>query len=116
MDCQKYARNPATVSMTTAGNTASPACGYSLNTLQKTGRLGCAVYEKFSEPLRAALVESQTDMVHHGKRPARKKATWEELEKEMGHHVALENYENAARMRDRIAKLKGFAGKKTEFS
>ena len=159
MDCQKCARKPATVFMTTVvggdlkkidlcedcarssgamhptgfvaadmilqeavqmvvpGSTACPACGYSLETLQKTGRLGCAVcYEKFSEPLQAALVESQTDVVHRGKRPARQKATREELEKEMGHHVAQENYEEAARLRDRIAKMKSYAAKKSESS
>jgi len=149
MDCQKCARKPATVFMTTVVGgdlkkidlcedcarssgaihptgflaadmiiqeaiqavvpeaTACPACGYTLETLQKTGRMGCGVcYEKFSAPLQAALVESQKDLVHRGKRPARKRATREELEKEMQDHVARENYEEAARLRDRIAKMK----------
>jgi len=83
------------------------ACGYSLETLQKTGRLGCGVcYEKFSTPLQAALMESQRDLVHRGKRPARKRASREELENEMQHHVDRENYEEAARLRDRITKMK----------
>jgi len=155
MDCQKCARKPATVFLTTvvAGGlkkidlcedcarssgaihpggflaadmifqeamqavlpaaTSCPACGYTLETLQKTGRLGCGVcYDKFSTPLQAALLESQKDMVHRGKRPARKKATREELEKEMQYHVARENYEEAARLRDRIAKMKTAAPSK----
>lgn len=98
-------------------DTICPACGYSLETLQKTGRLGCGTcYERFSAPLQAALMESQRDLVHRGKRPARKRATLEELEKEMQHHVARENYEEAARLRDRIAKIKTSAGPKTELS
>lgn len=94
--------------------TTCPACGYTLETLQKTGRLGCGVcYEKFSIPLQAALVESQKDLVHRGKRPARKKATREELEKEMQYHVVRENYEEAARLRDRIAKMRPSASSKS---
>jgi len=149
MECQKCARKPATVFMTTvvggglkkfdlcedcartsgaihpAGFLAAdmilqeaiqtvvptaaacPACGYPLEALQKTGRMGCGVcYETFSAPLQAALMESQKDLVHRGKRPARKRATRAELEKEMQDHVARENYEEAARLRDRIAKMK----------
>jgi protein arginine kinase activator len=149
MDCQKCARKPATVFMTTVvggdlkkidlcedcarssgaihptgflaadqmiqesipavvpAEATCSACGYSLETLQKTGRLGCGVcYEKFSTPLQAALMESQRDLVHRGKSPARKKATRQELEKEMEHYVAQENYEEAARLRDRITKMK----------
>lgn len=86
---------------------ACPSCGYTLEALQKTGRMGCGVcYEKFAAPLQAALMESQRDVVHRGKRPARKKATREELEKEMQFHVAAENYEEAARLRDRIQKMR----------
>lgn len=78
-----------------------------MEALQKTGRMGCGVcYEKFAGPLQTALMESQRDLVHRGKRPARKKATREELEKEMQFHVAAENYEEAARLRDRIQKIK----------
>ena len=159
MDCQKCARKPATVFMTTVvggdlkkidlcedcarssgaihptgflaadqmiqesipavvpAEATCSACGYSLETLQKSGRLGCGVcYEKFSTPLQAALMESQRDLVHRGKRPARKKATRQELEKEMEHYVAQENYEEAASLRDRIAKMKTFATKKPESS
>ena len=156
MDCQKCARKPATVFMTTVvggdlkkidlcedcarssgaihpagfmaadlilqeavqivspAPSACPACGYTLEALQKTGRLGCGVcYEKFSAPLHAALVESQRDVVHRGKRPARNKATREELEKEMRFHVERENYEEAALVRDRIRKIKSVVPPKT---
>lgn len=149
MDCQKCARKPATVFMTTVvggdlkkvdlceecarqsgavhpagflaadlilqeaiqvavpASHACPSCGYTQETLQKTGRLGCGMcYEKFAAPLQAALMESQRDVVHRGKRPARKRATRDELEKEMQIHVVAENYEEAARLRDRIRKMK----------
>ena len=158
MDCQKCARKPATVFMTTVvggdlkkidlcedcarssgaihptgflaadqmiqesipavvpAEATCSACGYSLETLQKTGRLGCGVcYEKFSTPLQAALMESQRDLVHRGKRPARKRASREELENEMQHHVDRENYEEAARLRDRITKMKSATPKSGSF-
>ena len=84
-----------------------PACGYTLDTLNKTGRLGCAVcYEKFSGSLTVALQESQKAMIHIGKRPRRKKAGRDELEAEMQHLIRTEQYEEAAKLRDRMGKQK----------
>jgi len=84
-----------------------PACGYPLESLHKTGRLGCGVcYEKFSASLVAALQESQKSLTHVGKRPGRKKAGREELEAELQQMIRTEQYEEAAKLRDRIAKLK----------
>jgi protein arginine kinase activator len=84
-----------------------PACGYPLDTLSKTGRLGCAVcYEKFSAHLTTALQESQKGLVHLGKRSGRKNARREDLEAELQQLVRSEQYEEAAQVRDRIAKLK----------
>jgi len=89
------------------GREKCPACGYPLDTLSKTGRLGCAVcYEKFSAHLVAALQESQKALVHVGKRPGRKHARREDLEAELRQLVRSEQYEEAAKVRDRIAKLK----------
>jgi len=90
-----------------AGQEKCPACGYPLDTLSKTGRLGCAgCYEKFSAHLTTALQESQKALVHVGKRPGRKNARREELEAELQELVRSEQYEEAAQVRDRIAKLK----------
>ena len=84
-----------------------PACGYPADSLQKTGRLGCAVcYEKFSPILVEALRESQKDLTHVGKRPRRKHARAEDLETELKQLIRSEQYEEAAKIRDRIAKLK----------
>ena len=89
-----------------------PACGYPLDTLSKTGRLGCAVcYEEFSAHLTTALQESQKALVHMGKRPGRKNARREDLEAELQQLVRSEQYEEAAQVRDRIAKLKPSARK-----
>jgi len=89
-----------------------PACGYPLDTLTKTGRLGCAVcYEKFSAHLTTALQESQKTLIHLGKRPGRKNARREDLEAELQQLVRSEQYEEAAQVRDRIAKLKPSARK-----
>jgi protein arginine kinase activator len=84
-----------------------PACGYTLESLQKTGRFGCGVcYEKFSGSLRELLQESQKSLTHTGKRPGRKKAGREELEAELGQLIQTEQFEEAAKLRDRIARLK----------
>jgi protein arginine kinase activator len=95
-----------------ASHEKCPACGYPLDTLSKTGRLGCAVcYEKFSAHLTTALQESQKALVHLGKRPGRKNARREDLEAELQQLIRSEQYEEAAQVRDRIAKLKPSARK-----
>jgi len=98
-------------SMTT-GLEKCPACGYPVDSLQKTGRLGCAVcYEKFSVLLVEALTESQKGLTHLGKRPGRKLARREDLEEELRQLIQTEQYEEAAKIRDRLAKLKTSACK-----
>lgn len=90
-----------------AGTEKCPSCGYPADSLHKTGRLGCAVcYEKFSVTLTEALQESQKSLTHVGKRPGRKNARREDLEAELRQLIQSEQYEEAARIRDRIAKLK----------
>ena len=83
-----------------------PACGYPAESLQKTGRMGCALcYEKFSAFLAEALRESQTNLLHVGKRPGRQHAQPEDLEVELQQLIRSEQYEEAAKVRDRLAKL-----------
>ena len=68
-------------------------CGYPLESLQKTGRLGCAsCYSRFAESLQEALVESQKGLVHRGKRPVRNQAGEEELAAEMKQLIAQEDF------------------------
>lgn len=91
----------------TAETEKCPACGYPADSLHKTGRLGCAAcYEKFSVTLAEALRESQKDLTHIGKRPGRKSARREDLEMELKQLIRSEQYEEAAKIRDRIAKFK----------
>ena len=89
------------------GTQKCPACGYPADSLHKTGRLGCAVcYERFSATLVEALRESQKDLIHVGKRPGRKNARREDLEAELKQLIQSEQYEEAAKVRDRLAKCK----------
>jgi len=79
-------------------------CGYPLDSLQKTGRLGCATcYERFSESLAEALVETQKGLVHRGKRPVRRLADSKVWEADLKQLIAIEDFEGAARLRDQIA-------------
>lgn len=80
-----------------------PTCGYTVENLQKTGRLGCqGCYEVFSAFLESAIKESQKAAQHCGKRPSRAFAGLAELESEMKHLISTENFEEAALLRDRI--------------
>ena len=67
-----------------------PDCGYPLESLQKTGRLGCATcYQRFSESLQGALAE-------------------------LKHLIAIEDFEGAARLRDQIAAKKKSTPRRTK--
>jgi protein arginine kinase activator len=82
-------------------------CGYPLDNLQKTGRLGCAIcYERFSDSLAEALVETQKGLVHRGKRPVRRLADSKVWEADLKQLIAIEDFEGAARLRDQIASKK----------
>jgi len=82
-------------------------CGYPLDSLQKTGRLGCATcYERFSASLSEALVETQKGLVHRGKRPVRRLADPQALQEDLKQLIANEDFEGAARLRDQIAARK----------
>ena len=85
-----------------------PACGYTQNDLQASGRLGCpSCYETFY-PL---LQNSLSPLEHLGKIP---KKAWskeqvshriEHWKEQMQKAVEIENYEDAAIYRDRIKDL-----------
>lgn len=85
---------------------------------KKTGRLGCpGCYETFEadlEPLIRAMHRSEQ---HIGKVPEREGALVKMgaelavLQKQLDQAVAAENYEEAARLRDRIAECRAKAGR-----
>jgi protein arginine kinase activator len=85
-----------------------PLCGMRLRDFQKTSRLGCpACYDTFRGELKRLLAGMQKGEQHAGKQPAWATGPADSssvlaLRKELETAVAGENYEEAARLRDRI--------------
>lgn len=89
------------------------ACGLDLETLQKTGTIGCpADYEIFAEEIGQLLLRLHGARVHVGRLPkdfqnrrAREHQA-QQLEAELEKAVHDERFEEAARLRDRIRALR----------
>lgn len=97
--------------------TGCPVCGLTLSEFRKHGRVGCAkCYEHFWSTLEPALKAMHRGLQHIGKVPsgfeARDDITerLKVLEQKLREAVAVENYEEAARLRDAIRDLKKKAG------
>jgi protein arginine kinase activator len=89
-------------------------CGMSYNDFKRLGLLGCSeCYEKFSDEISQLLRKIHGTTHHTGKMPAklsklvasRKKIM--ELKEKLKKAVELEEYEKAAKLRDKIKKLEG---------
>jgi len=87
-------------------------CGLSYSSFQQTGRLGCAqCYQDFAEELRPLLARIQGRSQHAGRTPVGHEKeetriqTIGELRKRMEKAVSLENFEEAAQLRDEIRVL-----------
>lgn len=92
---------------------ACPACGLTYGDFKKTGRLGCdACYTAFEKGLRGLFETIHKSTNHTGKVPSRAKGKvddlrlLEELESGLREAVAREDFEKAAKLRDRIQELK----------
>lgn len=91
-----------------------PSCGMTLSEFQSGGRFGCADdYAAFRERI-MPLIEKIHDATQHvGKMPARtdrevaREKSLRQLQAELKRAVELEEYEEAARIRDRIRELGG---------
>ncbi|MBI3296530.1 MAG: UvrB/UvrC motif-containing protein [Elusimicrobia bacterium] len=101
-----------------------PSCGLRWADFRKTGTLGChGCYEAFAEPLKAVLKEMQGSVKHAGKSPTgsapyparptagtgmerRRVETEADLRAKLEEALRRERYEEAARLRDRIHRLK----------
>ncbi len=92
------------------------ACGLAFDEFAAAGLLGCAAcYQAFAEPLRNTIRGLHRDHVHRGRTPGGRDGrpaslaptTLARLEAELGRAVDCEDYEEAARLRDDIAQLKG---------
>ncbi len=96
---------------------ACPSCGFTQADFKKTGRLGCpACYDTFKDGLGGILKTMHKGTRHTGKIP-RALALGREiqdrikaLQRNLDEAVAVEDYEQAARLRDQIRALKDDPG------
>jgi len=97
----------------TAIENVCPSCGMTLKKFRKTGLLGCPYdYEVFGERLRLVVEKSHGGSSEHcGKVPSRaptdakKRIEIMKLRSRLEHAVKSEDYETAAKLRDKIEKL-----------
>lgn len=93
---------------------ACPECGHTFNDFKSTGLLGCAAcYRAFAATVGPVIERSHGGASQHvGRRPARADESAEravqlqQLGRELEQAVAAEQYELAARLRDRIRELR----------
>jgi len=98
--------------MNTAKNMVCPFCGTDLKTIKKTGKIGCTrCYSEFRSVLTPIIKDMHKELEYRGKIP-RNSSRWIKLEKninELRHRlkneVFIENFEEAARIRDKIKQL-----------
>jgi protein arginine kinase activator len=98
-------------------DTVCESCGMTMSGFQKTGRLGCAdCYKAFEASLLPVLKGVHMSTHHTGKRPGEAVAVdlgreasslekKEQLKKALRMAVSTENFEEAARLRDEIARI-----------
>ncbi len=87
-------------------------CGLTYSQFSKLGRFGCSsCYKNFSERLDPLFKRVHGNTVHVGKIPKRSggqiqyKREIESLKRELQHRIELEEFENAASIRDQIREL-----------
>jgi protein arginine kinase activator len=88
-------------------------CGLTFAQFRQTGRVGCAMcYTAFEAELSPLIERAQNGGTHHGgKTPQRagisidRQMLIQRLVKELDHAVAAEQYERAAKLRDRLSSL-----------
>lgn len=84
-------------------------CGLTRAVFRKTSRLGCArCYETFAEELAPMLQDMHRAAEHAGKVPATARVSAEAaaLQKAMERAVAEEDFEEAAKLRDRLREMR----------
>jgi len=96
-----------------------PTCGFTFNNFRKMGRLGCPkCYETFKVQLSPLLRKIHGSENHVGKSPAKKvvvrnkAALLSELRQSLEKSIKLEEFEEAARLRDQIRALEAKRKKK----
>jgi protein arginine kinase activator len=98
-------------------DTACPHCGMSLKNFQGGGRFGCAeCYSAFREQIMPLVAKIHDATQHVGKVPSRanqdvsREKSLRQLQAELRRSVEREEYEEAARLRDRIREMGGETG------
>jgi protein arginine kinase activator len=96
---------------------ACESCGTTMSSFQKTGRLGCAnCYKAFEASLMPVLKGLHMSTQHTGKRPGERVAVdlgreassverREQMKRSLRMAISTENFEEAARLRDEIARI-----------
>ena len=95
------------------GNSAvCPSCGMTENELSRGGKLGCAeCYKTFSRLLAPTVAKLHGNVVHTGKSPKgyaahkEKVSELDELKKKLSTAIEAQEYEEAAKLRDKIRDL-----------
>ncbi len=90
-----------------------PSCGITFGQFRQSGTLGCPdCYEAFEKQLAPLIERAQNGATHHrGKTPRRAGTSIDrthlirQLTKELDQAVAAEQYERAAKLRDRLRKM-----------
>lgn len=99
-----------------AENAVCPVCGMGINAFISGGKFGCeSCYNAFPRLVDATLKKVHTSASHVGKLPGREGAALMQkrnilqLKKELSEAVLSEQYEKAARLRDKIKEMEGQA-------
>ncbi len=99
-------------------------CSIDLNTIKAIGRVGCSYcYTEFRDMLRPIIKAIQGSVEHSGKIPAvstediRIEKEIKDLKYKLEEEITVENYEEAARLRDTIKSLqkKLYIGRKSKY-
>ena len=104
---------PGTPAVVKPANKTCSGCGMSFAQFRQHGRVGCAeCYRTFEDELGPLIERAQNGGTHHqGKAPRRAGSTIDrqlliqKLLKELDHAVAAEQYERAAKLRDRLTSM-----------
>jgi protein arginine kinase activator len=90
-----------------------PSCGMTIKEIAKASRLGCPdCYEHYKEELIPVIMQNHGSIKHKGKSPTHpaENVSVEEqikgLELRLKQEIELEHYEEAQKIKDKIAKLK----------
>jgi protein arginine kinase activator len=102
---------------------ACPSCGLTFKEFREGGRLGCGEdYQVFKQPLIQLLERIHGSCQHAGKVPAKvdssvsKEREVLDLKHQLDNAVAREDYELAAKIRDKIHEIDGEAGQARQSS